>query len=155
MRAHLFSRVGCLALGLLLASPVQARPYAKKPYVAKRERRQAVARVGGAILVSAGGVLGTIAVFPLLGVVFKALYEPGEAGMLEWEGAGFREDFLYSSFGLLAASALVVGGVIWNRQGHQSQTHRVARRKVFPRLRLRAQHQWNGRSHSWGLAGRF
>lgn len=115
----------------------------------------------GVGLMIGGGLIGSAAIYPalfggMMWLVFPSdelvQAEPGNP-VSEGRRSG-RKLFLFGVAGLIVGGAMLTGGVILH-QKHQAWRERSLRAANRRQARVIPWHQWNGRSHRFGIAARF
>lgn len=115
----------------------------------------------GVGLMILGGLVGSAAVYPaFFGGILWLTIPPGEneqdnvnSSVKESRRVG-RNMFLLGAAGLIAAGAMLTGGVILN-QRHSAWRERSIRAANRKQARVLPWHQWNGRTNQFGIAARF
>lgn len=108
-----------------------------------------------------GGLIGSAAVYPAFfgGVLWLTIppvddvqNSPSDS-VRESRSVG-RNLFLLGAAGLIAAGAMLTGGIILN-QRHSAWRERSIRAANRRQARVLPWHQWNGQTNQFGIAARF
>lgn len=112
-------------------------------------------RFRGVGLIVVGSLVGSLSFYPAYFGVATWVMAPrdGSEGMDKLRRDG-RRGFFFGLGGLVIAGAMLASGIVMNQRYNawKSRAQRASARRAF---RLLPQHQWNGRTHAVGVAGRF